>query len=907
MSIGETVMRKTYVKLRLTNEQVSYFDNVAEKVYVRASNILKTLISFRKKTASGYFISIDGEHFPVNLTDNVDLHRLYDLVAKESEPARTIRGPMTDAASKTGGKSGKDLPQLLKRLLENKTLPVKTLPEFSLHPNYDYAAFHMAVSGFKSWHECNERTESNYKKFMENLTNTQPDEEGLSAFRRWLVSNNIWITKKVASKFNRFGWDCYYYNWEQLKEINPDASYWAKIMSWQVKFQHSKCLRETSVCTLPQLQYSEREIPYGKNYTRFAMTYNGRNFVFYVDDMELVAMPTGYFRNLTVTDETKAMECLREPIKVLLKEAVVHFKNVDSSYRLGIAKVDEAIDKLTELVRNHKEEYRQEKLVDLLDRCNKLKTIPLENILGQTKKVLEKFQDSVIHYKFVYHRGNNSPLDESVTAHLKELMLFRKNNSYYIGLPMSVEVGESLQGGQQFMDYYFSTETEAECPNVRVMGVDLGIIDPAAWTIVDTTRNTIVADGIIGKNGNNFKFPWYVKRLKEFESKMKEIYQEINELADELQGYNIYCEKWRASLGYNTWEDWKSGSEWKEWIGKVQPIARKMNELKREMNQLRIPTLKIRNQEVTYEQILFILVYKKYIGILQRWTYFGSLKRNPDSPSEYRKSGNGFAVHYRRLNNLKRHLSKIMGCEIVRTARKNNVQVIVVENLEHFSPDAEKDSSENELLMLWGKGEMAKWIEHFAKQYNDIKVIKVDPRDTSQTDPLTGMYGYRFYSTMFFDRNGEIQKVNANLSASHNIALRAITRNEPFVKAVEHEDGYALWWDMKINNNTKRLKNSLVRKFGFYNVFIDKNGQPKKLKCIIKGITDISTDEEGDKGKIVYLYRLPKGWFPKDVKKEHQEQFREQHGLPKKPNHQARRKVGKKRGVVKVPLNSVGA
>ena len=162
------------------------------------------------------------------------------------------------------------------------------------------------------------------------------------------------------------------------------------------------------------------------------------------------------------------------------------------------------------------------------------------------------------------------------------------------------------------------------------------------------------------------------------------------------------------------------------WFNYVMDVANRVKSIKKEMNQLRrFDIHKARNQGVSYEQVKFIQLYKLYIGLLQKWTYFGT------KPSDKGKTRKGFKIHYRRLDMLKLDFRKKVACEIVRKARMHGVSIIVAEDLQKFLPDQENKTSTNELLMLWGSGRFGKWLQHFAVQYGII-VHFINPEYTSQ-------------------------------------------------------------------------------------------------------------------------------------------------------------------------------
>ncbi len=744
----KTLIRKTYVMLVVDNDQKKYLNGLMSSIYKRAASIMTHLLSWKKVGPNGYQHSLGGEILPLETASDEELDVLYQHIIDNDNSARIIRGPfaLPPGKCKTGMKSEKDLEQKLRKLLDEGKLPLN-LGEWEGTPGNDFVAFKIAVSSLKSWDDRNKVTEANYAKALEELNKNTPDEAGIKALNEWLDSNKLFLTKKVASKFKKFGWDTRIanYPWEILRTVNSDASYWAKMFTWQVAKQRVFGLRPTSLCTLPELAVSEREIPYGVNYENFSLELAGDRLKFVLGKREFQALRTLYFKDL--------------------------------------------------------------------------KVIPAKN-----------------SYVFKYRRGNNSTLDEQVEAVLKEITLYRKNGNYYVGLSLNLQVDGDNKNCRTVKDYYFFKR--ASLPNgARIMAIDLGITNPASYVHVSTKKkgHEVIGSGIIGVDKEfNFLHPKYVAKLKKFKASLSEAFAAITELHP-IKKVLHSQEEW-SKLRY--------------------PISQMIEKLSKEMRQLRRGDLNVRNHGTSHEQMQFILVYKNFVDLLKKWTYFGS---KPAAKKERRK---GFEKHIRRLENLKKDFRKKLACEIVREARRKGSDLIVIEDLEHFTPDSTKDSNLNELLMLWGSGQIGKWIEHFADQYN-IGVLKVDPRMTSQIDPLTGKIGYRskYDKRKFFVKRGnKIEVIHADLAAAENIAKRVTNRMLPFVKAEKTQDGYVAWCS---DDDNSRRRHVLDLTFGSHKILF-RDGQPEVL------------EEKPSVGEEVYLYRMDDGWWPGEVKYAYLQQLAKQ-------------------------------
>jgi IS605 OrfB family transposase len=474
-------------------------------------------------------------------------------------------------------------------------------------------------------------------------------------------------------------------------------------------------------------------------------------------------------------------------------------------------------------------DFRNGKFIINIDDHN-IETLPTKYF--RNLKVIS-VSDKNIEYCFTYERGNNSSFDERVVANLKEITLVRKNGEYYFGVPLNVSIPNIDEETQSIIDSYFSGDVVNDWPSdVGIMGVDLGITNPASCTVTKT-----IAEGkykkinsfVIGKVKNQ----QYFDKLDRFGKKLRDIHKILDGLDDEVKDLEPFS---------------------KLWLTACEECATKIKKIRKEMNQLRRSDLNIRNRGVSAEQIKFILLYKKYIRLLQRWTDFGT------KPTE--EKNNKFKKHYIRLAKLKLDFRKKVACEIIRMAREYDVSIIVVEDLQHFRPDTTERAESNERLMLWGHGEINRWLKHFADQYG-IFVITVNPKYTSQIDAQTGYFGYRDdydRSKLYVERNGKLEAIHADINASENIVskIHYLDANASFLLATKLEEDYILRIDKDEEKKTaKRRKRALTSQFGSHKIKVTEDGRVVALKI---------TPKPG--GKEVYLYRYRDGWWPRSIHEE---------------------------------------
>ncbi len=445
-----------------------------------------------------------------------------------------------------------------------------------------------------------------------------------------------------------------------------------------------------------------------------------------------------------------------------------------------------------------------------------------------------------------YMRGNNSPLNESVTAFVSEITLVKKGEDYYFGIPLNVVTPDKDTNARWLASLFFSGEETVEWPcGVRIMGVDLGVSNPAACVVTESVIENVYGSEkgfIIG----DIRDAKYLRQLKATERKIREAYEKIDDLSDILKGVKPPCEWKTSSMCKKKWLE----ECYRLVVPIIARIKRRMENFKQSLHAngktcMEIPI----DQGVCAEMLAYILLYKRYISLLKRWTYFGSPPYGKGATS-----GNKFKRHYRQLTHLKLDFRKKLACEIVRAARMNNASIIGIEDLEHFKPSREERSEKNEMLALWGKGELAKWIKHFAEQYGII-VIMIDPRYTSQTDPDTGYLGYRVRRDLYVDRSGTIEKTDSDIAAAENIAARIHCRNSnvPYMVVRKMKSGYIIENEKKSKQRECALRNM----FGSNRMISDKG----QLCSLPKGSKATSKE-------YVFLYKYEDGWFPQSIRKE---------------------------------------
>ena len=97
---------------------------------------------------------------------------------------------------------------------------------------------------------------------------------------------------------------------------------------------------------------------------------------------------------------------------------------------------------------------------------------------------------------------------------------------------------------------------------------------------------------------------------------------------------------------------------------------------------------------------------------------------------------------------------------IVDFARQSKADLILLEKLEGFIPDAEREKGINRALMKWNRGNLVKFLKTVAS-YHGIRVVEVDPRWLSQLCNRCNSLGRRYTIEKGQFKFGEVEKLFA--------------------------------------------------------------------------------------------------------------------------------------------------
>lgn len=893
---SDKVLRTAVLKLKLNKNQLQRLNIFYELMQNRSKDIILNILSFAPDIhTSGLDVRENGNiekrilRYPneekLTISDKKCYKELYELIIDTPNSGRIIRNAFMDKNCKTGKKieesdtkNSAKLGKLIERMLQNGLLPVMGKPEnlvvsqdnnyHSLTLKQDYACFAIAVDYLKSWDDRNKATKQYYEKFVKKHQDLENivTEDGKTELNKWLEKYDLFITKKIAAKFEKFGFETRLdnYHFDYLKSINDDVNFWCDLFKWKVSSNKKEMLRKTSILSLPDYIHSPRAVRFGVNYEYFQIDIPGDNGI--VDTVKVRANISE--ENINIK-ESELFSCMRTK----------YFKDLRIS------------------------------LQPPRERKNGSHVITENN------------------YVFKYKRGNVSDFDLENIAELNEMFLYKKKGQYYISFPLTLKETEShnlkREEAKEMEKLYFNCDPVLKDgewkKDIVVMGIDLGITTPVSYCITKTISEgyipgenyEIMHEGIIGATKdkeyeNKIKNVWDTikkKRKSDTEEKTNDLFKKMNDYKKlQLECANMQSEIKRKEDSDNLQAEKNLLQETRKFLLELKnEIVKDLEHLKRDVSKLQMVYNLIphkdrnllennkpssRSSGVSSEQLMFIRFYQSYVCLLQKWTFLNSKKLR-----ERKDRNDLFAKHFRYLNNLKLDFRKKVAQKIVNVARQHGVNILVYENLESFNPDESKSSNSNSLLMIWGKGEICKWIKHFAGQYG-IVAIAVNPKYTSQIHYLTGNFGYRLWKNFYHKENGVIQPaIDADINAAKNIVARFHSReaNMPQIvaKRIEGSSDFALWNETKIDSghlpeetdggegkfSQKRQLMVIKKLFGTEYVIVSANGE---FKTITKALAKKYTLEK-KKGDYAYvnLYQHGGKWITKSGHDKIKEEWKE--------------------------------
>jgi hypothetical protein len=125
-------------------------------------------------------------------------------------------------------------------------------------------------------------------------------------------------------------------------------------------------------------------------------------------------------------------------------------------------------------------------------------------------------------------------------------------------------------------------------------------------------------------------------------------------------------------------------------------------------------------------------------------------------------------------NNCKDNFLKTICSSIAEKANENNCVIVFVERLEGQSSYQTK--KENFLSALWSPAKIKKQLKNALSWYN-IELVDVNENCTSQRECDSKKFGYRNGRTLYWEEDGEIYEIDADINAAKNILVNGATRH----------------------------------------------------------------------------------------------------------------------------------
>lgn len=198
-----------------------------------------------------------------------------------------------------------------------------------------------------------------------------------------------------------------------------------------------------------------------------------------------------------------------------------------------------------------------------------------------------------------------------------------------------------------------------------------------------------------------------------------------------------------------------------------------------------------------------------FISVMKAWS------RKHRDPKEKGRTyqDRDFETYHNYQRNLRRDLCRKIADEIVQIAERHQARVVVFERLFGFRPSQTRERAGNRLLANWARAQIVEAAK-LALEVRSIAFGEVDPRHTSQRDPLTGDWGYRDpdYKTIVYVRRGdEVRTKHADkYVAVLNLQRKFWNRGTDLVYVKASETVTGDWVAMDFNKTLERASQRLI-------------------------------------------------------------------------------------------------
>lgn len=378
-------------------------------------------------------------------------------------------------------------------------------------------------------------------------------------------------------------------------------------------------------------------------------------------------------------------------------------------------------------------------------------------------------------------------------------------------------------------------------PNgIRVMGIDLGLKNPYAFAVYEynsTGNHTLVASGIPEACKDEYykqysDFAYLCENIRRVIANTK---RHVNNGEDLDEGLFKSVQTQRAKFSslisidtvtFNDYknfvalkkqntvilQDYKKDESWvvRKWVTECRRIK------------IHLTNERFRRFSDWRKHFFWIRALESFRKMFMSYDKLGSVPRVKGFSDDI-----AFKSVYDEVNNLKLDYIKKMTSEVAQVAKKNNVALVVVEELENLRGSKFDDRDKNQLFNLWPVGQIKKFLEDALALYG-ILVGNAFEGNTSQVDADTGNWGYRGekedIDTLYLLDD---KVVNADVNAARNLSLRYMSKHTDFrtMSLYKVNDTYYVPTISLDEKDGKRVPGFLTKRFGHRDVVFQKSGE----------------------------------------------------------------------------------
>jgi IS605 OrfB family transposase len=436
---------------------------------------------------------------------------------------------------------------------------------------------------------------------------------------------------------------------------------------------------------------------------------------------------------------------------------------------------------------------------------------------------------------------------------------------------------------------------------MRVMGVDLGLKNPYAWSIYEYDSNgqhKFVAEGLTDSCKDDYykiysELGWLCESVRRIISNTK---RHVNDGEDLDEGnfktMLTNLEKLDSNKTFS-FDDYKkfvadkiaSGVSILDFKKDESWLVRKMFNICRTIL-LRLKNERFNNHADWRKHFFWIRALESYRKMAM--SYYGTLGKQDKENLDGKNQPKFKIVHdvrfkkiYDEIDGLKLDYIKKMTSKLAEIANVNKAAIVVVEELENLRGNKFGDRDKNQLFNLWPVGQVKKFLSDSLEIYG-ILVGNAFEGNTSQVDANTGEWGYR-------GKKDEIDQlylpddkvVNADVNASKNICLRYLNQHTDSrcLSMYRVDDTYYVPTVCVDDKESKRVSGFLSKQFGGSKIVFEKSGD-------VLVLSNISLQELKKKKRVVVSnketwYALDntfKKWITKDQREGLIEKIKQDHG-----------------------------